>query len=42
VPAIGLAELKIDPRDALDALLNDYARELAGMAHAAGKVRTVS
>ncbi len=42
VPAVGLLELKLDPRDVLNELLGRYARELESAAHAARKVRGVS
>jgi hypothetical protein len=42
VPAIGLAELKVEPRALLDELLERYGRELQTAAHAETKVRTVS
>jgi uncharacterized protein len=42
VPAAGLAELGLDPRGVLNELLERYARELASIAHAQTKVRTVS
>ena len=42
VPAIGLAELGIEPRALLHDLLTRYARELTSAAHATTKVRTVS
>lgn len=41
VAAIGLKELKLDPVSVLTDLLERYARELATMAHAATKVKTV-
>jgi len=41
VPAVGLAELGIEPRTLLHDLLSRYSRELASAAHAATKVKTV-
>jgi hypothetical protein len=41
VPAVGLAEMKIDARGLLVELLTGYDRELATSAHAASKVRAV-
>lgn len=41
VPAVGLAEMKIDPATLLGELLERYAGELATMAHAETKVKTV-
>lgn len=41
VAAVGLAELGMEPRATLADLLTRYDRELATMAHARGKVRTV-
>jgi hypothetical protein len=42
VPAVGLLEMRQEPRDILHDLLTRYAGELATMAHAATKVKTVS
>ena len=42
VPAVGLAELGIEPRALLADLLTRYANELASAAHATTKVKTVS
>jgi hypothetical protein len=42
VPAIGLAELKLDPVSLLTELLERYARELGSVAHAETKVKTVT
>lgn len=42
VPAVGLAEMGQDPREVLSELLTRYGRELASVAHATTKVRTVS
>ncbi|HEX5132587.1 MAG TPA: DUF366 family protein [Candidatus Krumholzibacteria bacterium] len=42
VPAVGLRELGLDAGTVLEELLRRYARELASMAHAAIKVRTVT
>jgi hypothetical protein len=42
VPAVGLAELGVEPRSLLHDLLSRYALELESAAHAATKVRTVS
>jgi hypothetical protein len=42
VPAVGLAEMGIEPRGLLHDLLTRYANELATAAHASTKVRTVS
>ena len=39
VPAIGLAELEIDPRALAEDVLRRYAAEIAGVRHAATKVR---
>jgi len=41
VPAVGLEELKLDAASVLGELLQRYARELATMAHAETKVKTV-
>jgi len=41
VPAIGLVELGVDSADLATALLDAYVEEMAGAAHAQGKVRTV-
>lgn len=41
VPAVGLSEMRIDPREVLNELLARYGRELATIAHATTKVRTV-
>jgi hypothetical protein len=41
VPAVGLAEMRIDAREVLAELLTRYGHELATAAHAATKVRTV-
>jgi hypothetical protein len=41
VPAVGLDEMGLDPRDLLDELLLRYRDELAGCAHAETKVRSV-
>ena len=41
VPAVGLSEMGIDAREALTELLTRYGAELAAVAHAATKVRTV-
>jgi hypothetical protein len=42
VPAVGLAEMGVEPRTLLHDLLSNYAAELASAAHAATKVRSVS
>ena len=42
VPAVGLAEMGIEPRGLLNDLLSRYAHELASAAHATTKVKTVS
>lgn len=42
VPAVGLDELRVDPVSLLGGLLERYGRELASIAHAETKVRTVS
>jgi hypothetical protein len=42
VPAVGLAEMGVEPRALLHDLLSNYAAELASAAHAATKVRSVS
>jgi uncharacterized protein len=42
VPAVGLAELGLEPRALLEELLARYRRELETAAHAQTKVRTVS
>jgi hypothetical protein len=42
VPAVGLAEMGIEPRGLLNDVLTRYANELATAAHATTKVRTVS
>jgi uncharacterized protein len=42
VPAVGLAEMGIEPRALLHDLLSRYAGELASAAHATTKVKTVS
>jgi hypothetical protein len=42
VPAVGLTEMRIDPREILTELLREYRSELASVAHATTKVRTVS
>ena len=39
VPAIGLAELGLDPRPLADDVLRRYAAEIAGVRHALTKVR---
>ncbi len=41
VPAIGLAELDVDPKDLLSELLERYTHELHTAGHAETKVRTV-
>jgi hypothetical protein len=41
VPAVGLSEMRIDAREVLTELLTRYGSELAAVAHAATKVRTV-
>jgi hypothetical protein len=41
VPAVGLAEMGLDPRRVLEELLSRYARELETAAHAETKVKTV-
>ena len=41
VPAVGLAELGVEPLKLLAGLLARYCRELASCNHAEGKVRTV-
>jgi len=41
VPAVGLCEMGLDARRVLESLLVRYARELATVAHATTKVRTV-
>ena len=41
VPAVGLSEMRIDAREVLTELLTRYGGELAAVAHAATKVRTV-
>jgi hypothetical protein len=42
VPAVGLEEMGIEPRDLLKDLLTRYANELVTAAHATTKVKTVS
>jgi hypothetical protein len=42
VPAVGLAEMRVDPASLLADVLERYARELASAAHAETKVRTVA
>lgn len=42
VPAVGLAEMRIDARELLTELLTRYRRELETVAHATTKVRTVA
>ncbi len=41
VPALGLEELKLDPVSVMTDLLERYAHELAALAHAEKKVKTV-
>lgn len=41
VPAIGLAELKVEPREFLVELIERYKSELAACAHATSKVRQI-
>jgi len=41
VPAIGLEELGVKPREFGEALLAAYAREVEGMSHAASRVKRV-
>jgi len=41
VPASGLQELGIDPWRFAERLLDAYVQEMAGIAHAQTKVRTV-
>ncbi len=41
VPAVGLSEMRLDPRTILIELLARYGDELAAIAHATTKVRTV-
>ncbi len=42
VPAVGLLEMRVEPREILGELLACYRDELQTVAHAATKVRTVS
>jgi hypothetical protein len=41
VPAVGLSEMRVDARELLSELLTRYQHELASVAHATTKVRTV-
>ncbi len=41
VPAVGLDEMKVDPKQLLGDLLERYRKELAACRHAEGKVRSV-
>ena len=41
VPAVGLDEMRLDPREIVNELLANYQVELASVAHATTKVRTV-
>ena len=41
VPAVGLTEMRVEPLEVLNELLTRYREELATVAHAATKVRTV-
>ena len=42
VPAVGLTEMRVEPLEVLNELLTRYGQELAAVAQAATKVKTVS